>query len=297
LLTSQAASGDFIQNQSASPQTADFNISGTGVADTLEANTIDRATTGTLNIGTVNATWISLGASVSWWSGAARSLSIAPESSGAGDQLTIAAGDGATGSTGGDLLLEAGANGTANGTPGSVIVKANGGDSTTAFQVQDAGGNAVLGVDTTTDTVTINGNVNTASGYGFSVGSASGIDAGCGASSVLTGQTVTGGIVVSGACGVNSLQNVYNDSGTATSGPAKIQEVDNTSTSSSYATTIGASTSGNMLIAIVGMHPSPYRALRTVQVTLGRKPTRGITREATQGMRSGTRTIRRLQLQ
>lgn len=52
---------DFIQNQNASPQTANFNISGTGQAGTLEAGTFDRASAGTLNVGTTNATAITLG--------------------------------------------------------------------------------------------------------------------------------------------------------------------------------------------------------------------------------------------
>lgn len=56
----------FIQN-STSQQTADFNISGTGIAGILRANTsvlsslLDRADSGTLSIGTVNATEIAIG--------------------------------------------------------------------------------------------------------------------------------------------------------------------------------------------------------------------------------------------
>ena len=56
-----AASGsaNYIQNTT-SPQTADFNITGTGTAATLQAATLDRATSGALTIGGTNATSISL---------------------------------------------------------------------------------------------------------------------------------------------------------------------------------------------------------------------------------------------
>lgn len=59
-------SSDFIQNSTA-PQTADFNITGAGTADSLNAATsvstpsIDRADAGTLSIGTVNASTIAMG--------------------------------------------------------------------------------------------------------------------------------------------------------------------------------------------------------------------------------------------
>ena len=59
------ASG-FIQNTT-TPQTADFSISGTGTATTLQGNTsviaplFDRADAGTLNIGTLNASTLNIG--------------------------------------------------------------------------------------------------------------------------------------------------------------------------------------------------------------------------------------------
>lgn len=61
------ASG-FIQNNT-TVQTGDFNISGTGIANTIQGNTsvlsplLDRATSGTLSIGTSNATAIQIGQS------------------------------------------------------------------------------------------------------------------------------------------------------------------------------------------------------------------------------------------
>ena len=50
-------SANYIQNTT-SPQTGDFNITGTGTAATLQATTLDRATAGTLTIGGTNATGI-----------------------------------------------------------------------------------------------------------------------------------------------------------------------------------------------------------------------------------------------
>jgi parallel beta-helix repeat protein len=57
-----AASGsaNYLQNGT-SPQTADFNITGTGTAATLQATTFDRAAAGALTIGGTNATSIVLG--------------------------------------------------------------------------------------------------------------------------------------------------------------------------------------------------------------------------------------------
>lgn len=62
LLTSAAASGNFIQNQNAAQQTAsNYWISGTGRADTgLQTPLLDTASAGALNIGTTNATQINL---------------------------------------------------------------------------------------------------------------------------------------------------------------------------------------------------------------------------------------------
>lgn len=72
------ASG-FIQNSSAA-QTADFNISGSGTANTLQGNVsvvaplFDRANTGTLSIGTVNATSVVLGANTTIAAGKALTI-------------------------------------------------------------------------------------------------------------------------------------------------------------------------------------------------------------------------------
>lgn len=85
-----------------------------------------------------------------------KTLYVDQSDSGAGHDLTVAAGQGATGQVGGDLLLTAGANGTASGTPGSVIIKANGGNSATMLQVQNSTGGNILTVDTINSRTGIN---------------------------------------------------------------------------------------------------------------------------------------------
>ena len=53
-------SANYIQNTT-SPQTADFNITGIGTAGTLQAATFDRASAGALSIGGTNATSVNVG--------------------------------------------------------------------------------------------------------------------------------------------------------------------------------------------------------------------------------------------
>jgi hypothetical protein len=85
-----------------------------------------------------------------------RKLTIA-QSGSTGNTLSVIAGKGASGSTGGNLYLQGGANGTGSGTPGSVDVRANGADSTTSFEVQDASANNILAVDSTPVSTTSGG--------------------------------------------------------------------------------------------------------------------------------------------
>ncbi|MCW2763240.1 MAG: hypothetical protein JWR85_3441, partial [Marmoricola sp.] len=51
---------NYIQNQSGSTQSANFKISGTGVANLLQASTFDAASATTMNLGTTNATGVNL---------------------------------------------------------------------------------------------------------------------------------------------------------------------------------------------------------------------------------------------
>ena len=85
--------------------------------------------------------------------GGARNILVAQAASGAGNSLTIAAGQSGSGANnGGNLVLQAGATG-GSGTTGSVVVKANGTDSTSAFDVQNSSGVSQLTVDTTNSKV------------------------------------------------------------------------------------------------------------------------------------------------
>ena len=60
--SSGGSSGDYIQNQNSSAQTANYWIDGTARADTaILTPTVDTASAGTLNIGTTNATGITIG--------------------------------------------------------------------------------------------------------------------------------------------------------------------------------------------------------------------------------------------
>ncbi len=76
----------------------------------------------------------------------------------AGRDLNITAGQSGSGAfNGGNLVLQAGATG-GTGTTGSVIVKANGTDSTAAFQVQDSSANVIMNVDSANDRLGLNTN-------------------------------------------------------------------------------------------------------------------------------------------
>ncbi len=120
LLTTAAANSGYIQLQATTPgtpQLGNFNISGTGIAATLQGTTsvltplLDTASAGTLSIGVVNATSISLGKTTS--------------------NITT----------------------TVNG---QLTVKpATASDTTGVLDIQNAAGNSVLSVDTTTASVNL----------------------------------------------------------------------------------------------------------------------------------------------
>lgn len=75
----------------------------------------------------------------------------------AGGSLTVQGGDATVGdASGGNVTISGGA-GSGSGTSGSVVVKANGSDSTTAFQVQDASGSSVLSIDTANKQIGLSG--------------------------------------------------------------------------------------------------------------------------------------------
>lgn len=116
-------------------------------------------TVGVTNTGVgINTAGTAPTADISFGNASNRSINIlASGAATAGKQLTIQAGNSGTGAVnGGNLVLQAGATG-GTGTTGSVIVKANGTESTTAFQVQKSGGAYLLNVDTSGGIVTLGG--------------------------------------------------------------------------------------------------------------------------------------------
>ena len=98
---------------------------------------------------------LTAGGDVALAAGANRNLSVGPATSGAGNNLTITAGQSGTGAVnGGDLVLQAGATG-GSGTSGSVKILVNGVDTSTAFQVQNAAAAPAFSIDTVANKVVV----------------------------------------------------------------------------------------------------------------------------------------------
>ncbi len=147
-----SGNNNYIQNQSASDQTGDFRITGTGRANTaLQSPLIDTPTAAILAVGTTNATAINLN----------QNTTIA-----SGKSLTVAGGaTSLTGATTGDALVVSNATSTGNialfkDNSSAVFTIADGGsvsmsttvDTVTAFTVQGTAGQAVLSADTFNNT-------------------------------------------------------------------------------------------------------------------------------------------------
>lgn len=231
-------SAGFIQNTTA-PQSADFNINGTGIAATLQGGSsvltplLDTITAGTaLNIGTTNANAINLNQNV-----------------------TVATGKTFT-------------------SQGVTTVKTT---STTAFDVQNAGSVSVFTVNTSTNRVGVNnqnpnyeldvtGAINSTTGYRINgVAGASALS--CASNSVLQGTNVNGGIVTSGTCKGNTLQNSYENSGNA---PVKVQEVNtNNGSGTSITSAVSATTQGNLLVAVIGVSSGASVSVSSITDTAG----------------------------
>lgn len=136
LLTTNAG----IQNQSATDQTADFRISGTGRANTaLQAPLFDTASAAALAIGTTNATAINLNQNTTIAS--TKSLTVAAGA-------TSLTGLGAGGST---ALTVA----TGNATNKGVVVQGAASQSANALEVQDNSGNVNLAVNAAGNQLTL----------------------------------------------------------------------------------------------------------------------------------------------
>ena len=168
---SSSGSSNYVQIQSSTPGTAqsgNFNVAGTGIANTFNANTsvlsptLDTPSPETLNIGTANATGIDIGQSIGLSSGANRSIGVAT-GTGSGYNLSLAAGSAAgTNNNGGNLVLVSGA-GTGTGAGGSVLVSPQT-NKTTAFEVQNTSGSSVLSVDTINNQIIVASNAADPSG-------------------------------------------------------------------------------------------------------------------------------------
>ncbi len=152
-----------IQNQTASPQTAGFNIDGNGtIGGTLAVggdisfsdgvNHTISINTPTMSNTTGDNLILAAGTGSSGF-GAGGVLELHGGTGGtnaSGGALTITGGN-STGSTtnGGNVTISGGVKGSLGGTPGSVIIKPQASnDSATAFQVQNAAGNNIFSVDT-----------------------------------------------------------------------------------------------------------------------------------------------------
>lgn len=109
-------------------------------------------------------------ADVSFGSGKDRTMNVLQSTTGAGNSLTITAGQGAgTGDNGGNLILQAGAAGGSNGSAGSVIVKSNASDSgvNPAFLIQNSGGINLFAADTLNKLIRIGDGVPTLASSGL----------------------------------------------------------------------------------------------------------------------------------
>ncbi len=158
-----SGSGNYIQNQIAADQTANFRITGTGQANTsLLTPLLDTATAVALNIGTNNATVINLNQSTTV--AANKNITFA---AGAGnfDQSnstgTFATGTGLV-NLNGNTTVASGKTFTANG---AALFQSNA-NSATAFQVQNAAGRHLLAVDTSGNKTTL-GNITSTAGQGI----------------------------------------------------------------------------------------------------------------------------------
>jgi hypothetical protein len=165
----KSGSGFYIHNDTALQTTANFNISGTGIAATaLQAPIVDASSASTLSIGTVNATGVNIASN-----NVAHTIHIADGGTSTIQTVTmgstfstsatlIQGGTGTsaislTAGSGGNIKLTTASTGSINLTPGAsgVFIRPTT-DSTAAMQViSNTSGNSVLRVDTTNERVAI----------------------------------------------------------------------------------------------------------------------------------------------
>ncbi|HRF28156.1 MAG TPA: carbohydrate binding domain-containing protein [Candidatus Saccharibacteria bacterium] len=250
IIGAAGTSDSYIQLQASTPgtaQTGNFNISGTGIAATLQGNTsvltplLDTVSAGTLNIGTTNATSISLN-----------------------QDVTIAANKNITYGAGTGSFDQSASSGTFKTGTGAVSLN---GDTTVA-----SGKNFTVTSGTTsiTGTTSINtsGSSNTSIGAGstgtVTIGNSStgAVGVVSGAALTLTGgaastlSTTTGTLTLQGGSGVNIVtpnaatsSAITIQTGNSTSGTAASVGIDTgTSTSGTSAVNIGTVNAGSVVI-------------------------------------------------
>jgi hypothetical protein len=137
--TAVSGSGNYIQNQNSSDQTADFRISGTGRANTaLQAPLLDTAAAGTLAIGTTNATAINLNKATVVTGGFTQSAGVFSLTGTATSTLTVA----------GSLNLTASGGSTWQTTNGNLVIRAAGNNTELVVDNTSSGGFVRIGDDT-----------------------------------------------------------------------------------------------------------------------------------------------------
>jgi hypothetical protein len=220
-----SGSGNYIQNQNSSDQTANFRISGTGRANTSITTPLVDSISGVLNIGTTNATGINLNKSTTITGNLNQStgtFSLASNGNGSittGGLLTVTAATSSTWSvTTGTLTLQAGTgngltiNGSTNnlnlntGSSGTITV----GSSTTTTvnvgaQTDDARTINIGYPSATTTAQTVNIGANSSTGA-ITVRSGSGnitLNSGSGTIGLQGATTVTGNLTTTGDVAVN----------------------------------------------------------------------------------------------
>jgi hypothetical protein len=208
-----SGSGNYIQNQTASPQAAGFNISGVGTAANFVGSSLDVASAGTLSIGTGVSTGVIIGHTTT-----ASTITI-----GGTGANTIALGNTQTAGTisiggaltGGSVSI----GGTAGGTSAVTI---QGGTSSTAVSIQSGtGGTISIGTNNIVNTVQI------------------------GSTTLSTGtQTVNVG---TGAAGGTTNVNIGSNN-SAGGGTTAIQSKANTTITTGGVTRATFDTSGNLYV-------------------------------------------------
>ncbi len=231
------AASDLIQNGTSS-QTANFNISGSGTASTLQGNTsvlsplFDTASAGTLSIGSTNATTISIGSAT-----ANQTIGIG---SGSGNTaLTLGSSSGTSSTT-----LQAGSGGIAISSSGGVNVTSSSGD--IALKVASSG-NLTIKDHNNTSIISVSdgGAISTGATSSLSVGGTASFNNGLSVTGTASATSVQSSSLDRASAGTLSIgsTNATNIKIGDNSGQPTLLTLDN---ASSTPTATGASLTGSM---------------------------------------------------